>query len=85
MVVSIKFDILKMLNIFPAKTVFLLKPKRSTFVARNWGHAEIRGHVTDFKTNRYTSPISAYPLYFWYVSLDFKLVHELSMLNQLTC
>ena len=32
MVVSIKFDILKMLNIFPAKTVFLLKPKWSTFV-----------------------------------------------------
>jgi len=32
MVVSIKFNILKMLNIFPAKTVFLLKPKRGTFV-----------------------------------------------------
>jgi len=28
MAVSIKFDNLKMLNIFPVKTVFLLKKKR---------------------------------------------------------
>jgi hypothetical protein len=31
---------------------------------------KFRGHVTDFKTNRYMSPISGN------VSLDFKLVHE---------
>jgi hypothetical protein len=32
MVVSIKFKILKMLNIFPVKTVFLLKKKRGIFL-----------------------------------------------------
>jgi hypothetical protein len=30
--VSIKFEILKMLNTFPVETVFLLKKKRGTFV-----------------------------------------------------
>jgi hypothetical protein len=32
MVVSIKFDILNMLNIFPVETVFLLKKKRDAFL-----------------------------------------------------
>jgi len=32
MVVSIKFNILKTLNIFPIETVFLLKKKRSIFL-----------------------------------------------------
>jgi len=32
MVVSIKFNILKTLNIFPIETVFLLKKKRVTYV-----------------------------------------------------
>ena len=32
MVVSIKFDILHILNFFPTKKVYLLKPKRGIFV-----------------------------------------------------
>jgi len=32
MVVSIKFEILKILNIFPVESVFLLKKKRGIFV-----------------------------------------------------
>jgi hypothetical protein len=34
------------------------------------GIQKFRGHVTDFKTNRYMSPISGNE------SLDFKLVHK---------
>ncbi len=33
-------------------------------------YEKFRGHVTDFKTNRYMSPISIN------VSLDFKLAHK---------
>ena len=33
-------------------------------------YQKFRGHVTDFKTNQYMSPISGY------VSLDFKLLFE---------